>query len=81
LLRESVAFSRLQTIVVLGLEALDHDAESLSKRKGYNQGGILQFRIMTGRSYFQGRNDGIVSITAWRAILTCQNMEFFEEIN
>jgi hypothetical protein len=62
--------------VVLGLEVLHHDAEALSKRKGYNQSGILQFRIMTGRLYFQGRNDRIVSIAAWRAILTCQNMEF-----
>jgi hypothetical protein len=47
--------------VVLGLEALHHDAEALSKRKGHKQGGFLQFRIMTGRLYFQGRNDGIGS--------------------
>jgi hypothetical protein len=61
LLWESFAFSRLHTFAVLGLEAVHGNAEALSSRKGYKQGGFLKFRIMTGRSYFQARNDGIVS--------------------
>jgi hypothetical protein len=61
LLWESFAFSRLETFAVLGLEVVHGDAEALSSRRGYKQGGFLQFRIMTGGSYFQAVNDGIVS--------------------